>query len=530
MRKVMIVDDESLVRIGLQSIIEWEPRGYLIAGVFKNGEEALAAARLQSFDVVLTDIRMPGMDGLALIRELKLLDPQLKFIILSSYNDFDYMRQAIQLGVKDYISKYEMEPEELLRVLDSLQFTEPSSSAGESVKENLPVQGAVERLLEEKRQLLKQTAGERFGASETNFPAIRSRFGQQGETVRWICLRPVPRESGYSQAEQKAMTLQAEEIFRRLKHMEFIGEDAGCIHGIGVIAEEAAPAEGLREMRQMAEELTAAWAKNLNIGLIAGISSSSHLAHIGQLRLEAEEAASLSFYQGAGIYVRDEYELAMIADQDWLEWYKHVKSRIQHLRFKELIDELDDRIDRTGTRFYPSEWLRLGETVAVQLTDLLIERYDLDVDRIRSRFGSLWPLPAAVKRARSRTEFMAVLHELTAKTQDTVSAMQVSRGWVLQVKKHVESSYGEPIRLEDMAEKVNFSPNHFSQRFRQETGEAFSDYVVRIRIREAIRMYRETDFSTDEIAVRVGYTNPNYFIKVFKKVTGQTVKQFKQRF
>lgn len=71
MRKVMIVDDESLVRIGLQSMIPWESNGYQITGVYKNGEEALEAAKNQSFDIVLTDIKMPGMSGLELIRELK---------------------------------------------------------------------------------------------------------------------------------------------------------------------------------------------------------------------------------------------------------------------------------------------------------------------------------------------------------------------------------------------------------------------------------------------------------------------------
>ncbi|MCQ6557742.1 response regulator [Paenibacillus mendelii] len=530
MRKVMIVDDESLVRIGLQSIIEWELRGYHIAGVFKSGEEAVAAARQQAFDVVLTDIRMPGMDGLALIRELKLIDPQLKFIILSSYNDFDYMRQAIQLGVKDYISKYEMEPEELLRVLDSLQFTEPSAASGDQNEKQDQVREEAERLLEEKQQLLKQTAGERLFRAASDYPAISGRFDRWGDTVRWICLRPIPRDVLYSQAELKAMALQAEEIFRRLKHMEFIGEDSGFIHGICVVSAADSLKEGLWGLQQMAEELKAAWAKNLNIGLIAGISSSAPFTRMGQLRHEAEEAASLSFYHGAGIYVREEYDLGIIAEQEWLEWYKRIKNRIQYLNFTELTDELEARLEDPGTRWYPSEWLRVGETVAVQLTDLLIERYDLDIDQIRSRFGSLWPLPEAMKRVRSHHEFMAVIYDMTAKTQDTIASIQTSRGWVLVVKKYVESFYGEPIRLEEMAEKVNFSANHFSQRFRQETGESFSDYVVRIRIREAIRMYRETDYSTEEIAARVGYTNPNYFIKVFKKATGQTVKQFKQRF
>ncbi|MCD9023162.1 response regulator transcription factor [Cohnella silvisoli] len=530
MRKVMIVDDESLVRIGLQSIIDWENRGYEITGVYKNGEEALEAAKQQSFDIVLTDIRMPGMDGFELIRNLKLMDTGLKFIILSSYSDFEYTRQAIQLGVTDYISKYEMEPVELLRVLDSLQFGDASTSGSRQQGQKLQPQQAMNALADEKQRMLLRTAEGNNIRVEAEFPEIFERFEGWGQTMRWICLKPIPRETGYSPTERKAMALQAEEIFSRLKHLEFFGEDSGLLHGACIFTEEETEAEGLSGLLLKAEELKATWAKNLNIGLIAGISSNSALAKMGQSREEAEEAVQLSYYEGAGIYVREQWEIGRFTEQQWLDWYRLVKNRIQYLHFAELIEEISVRLEDSHNRLLPSEWLRLGEMISTHLMDLLIERYNLDVEGIRTRFGLLWPMTDALKKVFSRTEFMRVVRQWLSQTQEVISSMQPSRGWVVKVKQYVESGYGNPIRLEEVADLVNFSPNHFSQRFRQETGEAFSDYLTRIRIREAIRLYKETDYSTEEISARVGYLNPNYFIKVFKKTTGQTVKQFKQRF
>lgn len=495
----MIVDDEALVRIGLQSIIEWEERGYRIAGVFKNGIEALEAAHKQHFDVILTDIRMPGMDGLELTERLQVIAPHVHVIILSSYNDFEYTRRAIQLGVKDYISKYEMEPEELLRVLDALDFSHASSAL--------------------QAELL---------------PAVSAASGHnlaEECCLRVICMKPAARDTDYSQAERKAMTLQAEEIFSRLKQLSYLGEQGELLFGAYVVEDEStAEAEERRQIEQVAEELMNAWAKNLNISPIVGVSERGATNQLEQLQEEANAAALCAFYTGAGLYFSDR-QWKQIGEAEWLEWYKRVKNKFDYLQFEPLASALEKQLLKAeGARLYPSEWLRIGETIASQVMNLLVERYDFDAKRIQERYGTMWPLTEAVKKVQSAAELAELVRRMTAIAEEMITAYLQRSGWVQQVKDYVEKHYGEVIRLEDMADRANFSASHFSHRFRQETGEPFSDYVTRVRIREAVRMYQETNFSTEEIAARVGYTNPNYFIKVFKKETGQTVKQFKQRF
>jgi len=521
MSKVMIVDDEALVRIGLQSIIEWESRGYRIAGVFKSGEEALRAAEEEAFDIVLTDIRMPGMDGFALIRELKRLDPGLRFIILSSYSDFEYTRQAIQAGVTDYISKYEMEPEELLRVLDALTIGEEGSSGGERVRDRGAE--ADDSLADEKAGLLARTKEQPEGLLSGHCPSLLKRLEALGRSARWLVLMPLPRESDYSQTERKAMALQTEEIFSRLDGLEYFGEQDGMLHG--ACALEASDPDGEVRLRQIAEELTAAWAKNLNVSLVAGAGASLPFERLGQSRTDAERAARMCFYEGAGIYFGESAALREMGEQEWLDLYRQAKNKIEFLHFEELGEEIRRRMADSAERLLPSEWGRIGEMIATHLMNLMIERYELDPESLRGRFGT----NAAFRKAGTKAEFVRILEEMLTRAKEAASSLQASRGWLGKAKAFVESRYAEPIRLEDAAERVGFSPSHFSQRFRQETGEAFSDYLTRIRIREAIRLYNETELSTEEIAARVGYLNPNYFIKVFKRTTGQTVKQFKQR-
>jgi len=544
MRNVMIVDDEALVRIGLQSIIDWESRGYRVAGVFKNGEEALAAARGQSFDIVLTDIRMPGMDGFELIRELKRIDTGMKFIVLSSYSDFEYTRQAIREGVSDYISKYAMEPVELLKVLDALSFpgergsersgaggigaaSEAESGPGRDARRVKDPDHSGKRLAEEKTKLLHATGeDEGFGLDE-QFPALRDRLSAWGTEARWIVLYPMPRESGYSLTERKAIALQTEEIFSRLDGLEYFGELDGRLHGICVFGDEEPAEDGIVRLHQQAEELKAAWAKNLNIGLVAGIGSARTLAETGRSRKEAEQAAQLCFYSGPGAYFREQSDLRAMTEQEWLDGYKRAKNEIEYLRFDELESDIRRRLNQSRPRYYPGEWLRAGEMIATHLLNLLIERYDVDMESVRGSFGRLWPVNEAFRKAGTRKEFLVLSGELFARAKEVVASLEPSRSWLVKAKEYVEARFGEPIRLEDAAEHVSFSPSYFSQRFRQETGEAFSDYVTRVRIREAIRLYKESDCTTEEIAARVGYMNANYFIKVFKRTTGQTVKQFK---
>ncbi|MFC4306029.1 response regulator [Cohnella boryungensis] len=531
MRNVMIVDDEALVRIGLQSIIEWESRGYRIAGVFKNGAEAIAAAGKEAFDIVLTDIRMPGMDGFELIRELKRLDPGMKFIILSSYSDYEYTRQAIQAGVTDYISKYEMEPVELLRVLDALTFDKggEENGPGGTASSASPAEIRLEALAEEKARLTGLPSERLIAGMKTQFPEIVNHLAALGGSARWICFKPLPRETEYSSTERKAMGLQAEEIFLRLERLELFGEHDGLFHGACATAYEETEEESLNRLMRTIGELKDAWAKNLNIELVVGIGPEEAPERMGSSRKEAERAVQLCFYEGAGVFLHGQSEMRTRSEQEWMDIYKQAKNEIEFLHFEELGEMLARRLEDPEDRLLPEEWLRTGEMIATHLMNLLLERYELDQEAVRSRIRMPWPLNETIRKAGSRKEFLRLMRELLLRAQEAVSTLQMSRGWIAKVKEYVESRYGQPIRLEDAAETVNFSPSHFSQRFRQETGEVFSDYLTRVRIREAIRLYQETDFSTEEIAARVGYLNPNYFIKVFKKTTGQTVKQFKQR-
>src|SRR5690606_17643094 len=117
---VLVVDDEVLIRQGIIHYVDWESNGYQIIGEAANGKEAIEKIEQQAPHIILTDIVMPSMDGIELIQFVKKHYPMIEIIVLSSYEEFDYVRKTFQLGVADYILKPKLNEQEILKTLDSL--------------------------------------------------------------------------------------------------------------------------------------------------------------------------------------------------------------------------------------------------------------------------------------------------------------------------------------------------------------------------------------------------------------------------
>ena len=163
MKNILIVEDETLIRLGMKVMLNWEELGVQIVGDAANGQEALALLENRQVDIVITDIRMPVMDGMELIRICRERYPHIRFCILSSYDDFQYAREAIQLGVSDYILKPTMNVEDMKTaigsILKSLPQDEPSlderEQAGSQAQQELLKEHIFENALQQENLELR---------------------------------------------------------------------------------------------------------------------------------------------------------------------------------------------------------------------------------------------------------------------------------------------------------------------------------------------------------------------------------------
>ena len=136
MRKVLVVDDEFLVRVGIKSFLNWEENGYTIIAEAADGKQALEIMERELPDVVLTDLKMDGMDGFELIQVSRKRFPTVQFVVLSSFEDGENVKRAMKLGAADYIFKLTSKPEELLRILNDLPYEQPENEAEKLLRKN----------------------------------------------------------------------------------------------------------------------------------------------------------------------------------------------------------------------------------------------------------------------------------------------------------------------------------------------------------------------------------------------------------
>lgn len=165
MRTILVVDDEYLVRVGIHSFLNWEEHGYTIIGEAADGQAALDIIEKAHPDIVLTDLKMDGMDGFALIETCKKKWPDILFVVLSSYDDGANVKRAMKLGAADYIFKVTSKPDELLKILDDLPYERAPDSMENVVRKN--ISGIKEQL--QKRNpseaAEEKTVGKSFGES-----------------------------------------------------------------------------------------------------------------------------------------------------------------------------------------------------------------------------------------------------------------------------------------------------------------------------------------------------------------------------
>lgn len=560
MKNVMIVDDETLVRIGMQSIIDWEREGYRLLGVYADGREALAGMAETPPDIVLTDIRMPGMDGFELMEAARKKYPHVHFIILSSFEDFEYTRRAIRAGVKDYVLKHQMEPEELLRILGGIE-----------VAEKPPHE--VDPLAMEKEEWLEERGRGGREPDDDPYPLLRHALASRGgDAMRWLCVRPVagaPR--GDEPSGRRAALALAAETLRRWKQAEPLGASGEVYHCAYVYqaGEEERLAEDLaRLFRELERNLTG----KLNARPAVGVSGEiSPGAAERERRAAAEQACrmtELSFYAGSGCFVHGRSpEITTFREPVRLQLYKKAKELILTAPSGEFASwfrqfaadcgalnaadcgALNASEERNGDAGAPNgravrngiagpgtvpgreEWFDFSDMLHTLLMDRLMEHAAAPPTREEADERPLQRLKAAhalVKQAASFADYESRLLGMVREAETAIGeAAEREPVWVKEIEAWLEDHCTEALRLEDAARRVNFSVGYFSQRFRQETGYSFTEFVARLRIRKAVELLREDKLSTEEIAHRVGYPNANYFVKVFKRVTGRTLSSFK---
>jgi len=522
MLKVLIVDDEMLVRVGMRSLIQWEEHGFRVIGDAADGEAALALMESEVPDIVLTDIVMPGMDGLRLIEEAGKKYPGVRFIVLSSHSDFDYVREAMKLGADDYVLKTSVRPDEFLKILNETR--RKAEQERTKWKRNLESQSVSEKKQSLFLRLLveppaDESAVDRYRreldwpeAADTAVFAVRlhhfSRLGPDGKPVSRSLLHLLEQGTGEA-AGRQVFPYKDNEMIMVLFFAE--RPDEGQLLDIG------------RDVIRAAQRL-------INVCVSVGISEPfRRFDDFPAAVRQAKEALNDSFYGGLGkcypygASPREKTERTRFADEEELLQRIEVCDRegvrrILERLFSELAENRDIperrqelfldlmQLFKTAVRRWDEAWPNLSE----EEEPLVIQILELEtIGEARQWFEALADNALeAIHRVRTRTY----------------------RKEIIQLIDYLKMHYAENITLSSASRYINMSESYLSSMFKKETGMSFVEYLTRLRIEKAAELLKTTDMPSYLVAEKVGYDNINYFGRSFKKVMGVSPSHYRSRF
>ena len=467
MLNVLIVDDEKIERMAMRKFMtEWLPECYF-AVVDDNGNKAVEFARSEPIDLVLMDIQMPGMDGLTAIKQIKAGSPHTKFIMLTAYDTFNYAKQAMQEGVKQYLVKPADKDETIAAIRSVAAEIEQEASQRQAATVN---------------QQSKWLEAHVINGQSYTFTEFQQLF-QECEAGLVIAVQRAGGDQLLSDLQQSAL-FQAVPIQMR-------GELFTCFiyshQGTGQLK-----ADVLQAIRAA---MTSGHPSPV-VGIGHPVSNPLHLQ-------KSAAEAKLSYYQRKkdGGVVRYGF------------YNTEVQSNLL-INLPELADDIMLALEegRREDALALFDAFELEGAALTHVKELLI----LLKSRLRADLSILAISTAA--ECRQCCEHLFDVYE--ARTQ-TVNDIE-------RAKRYIKTHFCEHITLEQTAAYVDLSPTYFTKRFKDETGLTFKEYVTTCRLDKIKKLLKDSSLSLKEITYQAGYTDPNYVSRVFKKMVGCSPKEYRK--
>jgi two-component system, response regulator YesN len=532
MYKLLIVDDEQIVLDSIKFIIGNFMGNMLLTETARSGREAIEKAEAFMPDIVIMDIKMPGISGLDAIASIKLFNSGAVFIVVTAYEKFDFAKEALHLGATDYINKplsrdkvvaalenairikdaerkklgTELElKEKMAFILPALEnsfiyamvFSDDHMMEMESFKKILDIKlnGGYVMTAEFGEGKERNALANKVGTSIQNqqfHPMLRDAIKESctcitGPVMLNRIIAYVPCDCDTDEYEQRIEALRiASEVYRKLKS---IADNIEFYIGIGKSCKELCNA-----YKSYEESLKA-----------IGYARSGGVFHINDIPLERgfsksypenEEKLLLKSITSGGV------EACLVAFEHIFEWLRDEYGDSK----QEIASGLTELVVLIG-RIAKDYGVSGGGTTG---KDYLKEFLAID------DLGAL--------KAWLKSRIRSICEEISNVREKKLS------GIIVSAKDYISGNYCSDITLEDVSREVSISPNYFSKLFKDETGSNFIDYLTMLRIDKAKKLLADSKYANKEICYQIGYSDPNYFSRIFKKIVGVTPTEYRSNF
>ncbi len=516
MEKMLIVDDEEWILDGLKLMLPWEKMGIELTDTAENGLEAMDIIEKESPDIVLTDVRMPLMDGLELAEKIYARGIICEVIIISGYADFEYAKRAVAYNVSAYLTKpvQREELDETVReAVKKIQSKKVREVIVKQFKENEENDKLSHYYLNEKshREL---EAGKEYLTIVFQASLLRQKK-DTGEDVGGIFLRLAKNENWN----------QGQGVFFR-NH----SNPNQYILIIG-FQKESSYEDVYKNVIHDFERFLIRVRKEMDIEGIIGVGEPyANTAHSFKSYLQAKFIVeNMQSGRECRLVTISQFEKSysgVCVDYDEINnlitAVEYGNRQAAGIIFSTLAEKWKSRNDASLIA------IRMNiQEIIVLLSKIMIKygssMYELNRE-YADIFGQIWMIT-------SKEKLIELSMLLTEAVKDYIDSIKNEGGEsvTLQIKRYVDEHFSEPLTLNDMARQYYVNAAYLSRAFKKETGINFNDYVRRLRMEKAIMLLRSTDRKIYEIAQLVGYDNVNYFMKKFQDDYGITPGAYRER-
>ncbi|XEC95616.1 response regulator [Paenibacillus tarimensis] len=531
MYKVLLVDDERQVRNGLKAKLQWEQLGFELCGEAVNGQAALDEIDRLHPHLVISDIRMPVMNGIELLRRCAELYPEIRFIVLSGYDEFDYVKAALQCGARDYLLKPVIRKELANRLKQiKLELDEHHQRFAKEQEIRRVLEYSRQKLLEQfwlqavrgsNRSKDWEEEAERCGLTDLLEAHTKVRFvtveikdirngmpGSIPDALLWLAAYLMTGE---------LLQLWGEEayVFRDTAEPPLIYIAARC----DMFGDETL-AHWLRT--EYEPQLQTMLKVRAQIGIGDTVSGPNEWRK-GYL------SSRVHWMQQSPAGVPDTK-----ADQQQMEWFDLLPMTEKQLT--SAIMECD--LHAFGQALHSV--LRSEVPLSYQALSVRVLRLLLFIDALAAKVGMrleeahhlISGLPESLWAYHTTDKAEELLAALAKRIMDDMEREQRSGGQeaVRQVVAYLQEHYAdEDLTLTRMARQFHLNVTYLSELFKKMTGQNYSDYLTGLRVKKAKELLSAPLLRISDVAELVGFANPNYFSQVFKKITGQSPGEYRQQ-
>lgn len=522
MYKVLLADDEGIVIDSLKFIIEKEFGSQCDIRIAKTGRQVIELAEEFQPDIAFMDIQMPGINGIEAMREIRRTNNHIVFIVMTAYDKFDYAKEAISLGVLDYLNK-PVSREAILDVLNKAM----NQIDGERKKRSndLQVREKLETVVPiiENGLIQDLLFKEYFKEDIDNYKTL---LGINSEYGYMACMVFGRELVGNYMTSAVAVSIQAQKSYREIHTIteDYIKGIIGSVmsNKIPILIPTENETLSYNERNRVVENARALCRKlsdRFDMDFRIGFGSVKPLDRMAE---SYEESNSVLVATTSHVAHVDDMPVACQYEESYpMDLEKRLFSEIS-------LGNVNESTALAQTFF---EWME--------------ENYASDNDSIRLKCLEfvLWAEHLAYEKTarmyefKSRANYLSELMSLSSLSEVKrwfVEKIKAAAFWVSnkheeqsmsamnKAKQYIDENYMKELTLDDVSRVVNISSYYFSKVFKEETGENFIDYLTKLRIEAAKKLLKTTNKSMKEIAFEVGYPDPNYFSRNFKKYTGKT--------